>query len=188
MFGPFHTDMTLEQLLETCPDYAKDLKLNMSSVLRQAELTEQQTWGTAVCSAIAARNVRLTEAVLAEASRRLDAPALLAAQSAAAIMGMNNVFYRFRHLSGNPKYAAIPARLRMQAIRTHGSDPVDFELWCLAVSAINACAACIQAHENVLREKGVTEETILAAIRIASTIQALATVLDAAPDAGAPSA
>ena len=75
MFGPFHTDMTLEQLLETCPDYAKDLKLNMSSVLRQAELTERQTWGTAVCSAIAARNVRLTEAVLAEASRRLDAPA-----------------------------------------------------------------------------------------------------------------
>jgi alkyl hydroperoxide reductase subunit D len=95
-------------------------------------------------------------------------------------MGMNNVFYRFRHLSGNPKYAVIPARLRMQAIRTHGSDPVDFELWCLAVSAINGCAACIEAHEGVLREKGVTEETILAVIRIASTIQALATVLDAA--------
>ncbi|MGA3099738.1 MAG: carboxymuconolactone decarboxylase family protein [Bryobacteraceae bacterium] len=172
--------MTLEQLLETCPDYAKDLKLNMASVLRQAELTEQQTWGTALCSAMAARNSRLTEAVLAEASLRLGAPALFAAQAAAAIMGMNNVFYRFRHLSGNPKYAVIPARLRMQAIRTHGSDPVDFELWCLAVSAINGCAACIEAHEGVLREKGVTEETILAVIRIASTIQALATVLDAA--------
>src|ERR1039457_7338914 len=90
--------MEIEQFLESCPEYAKDLKLNMSGVLRQAELTEQQTWGTAVCSAIAARNVRLTEAVLAEASRRLGAPALLAAQAAAAIMGMNNVFYRFRHL------------------------------------------------------------------------------------------
>jgi alkyl hydroperoxide reductase subunit D len=173
--------MEIEQLLETCPDYARDLKLNLSSVLRQAELTERQTWGTAVCSAIAARNFKLTEAVLAEASRHLDAPALFAAQAAAAIMGMNNVFYRFRHLSGNPKYAAIPVRLRMQAIRTHGSDPVDFELWCLAASAINACAACIEAHDGVLREKGVAEEAIVAAIRIASTMQALATVLDATP-------
>ena len=171
--------MTLEQLLEACPDYAKDLKLNLSSVLRQAELTEQQTWGTAVCSAIAARNSRLTGAVLAEASVRLDAPALFAAQAAAAIMGMNNVFYRFRHLSGNPKYATIPARLRMQAIRTHGSDPVDFELWCLAVSAINGCGVCVDSHEKVLREKGVGEETILAAVRIASVIHALAAVMDA---------
>jgi alkyl hydroperoxide reductase subunit D len=75
--------MTLEQLLENCPNYAKDLKLNMSSVMRQAELTEQQTWGTAVCSAMAARNSRLTEAVLAEASTHLGAPALFAAQAAA---------------------------------------------------------------------------------------------------------
>jgi alkyl hydroperoxide reductase subunit D len=153
----------------------------MSGVLRQAELTEQQTWGSAVCSAIAARNPRLTEAVLSEASRHLGEQAMFAAKAAAAVMGMNNVFYRFRHLSGNPKYAAIPARLRMQVIRSHGADPVDFELWCLVVSAINACSACIEAHENVLREKGVGEETILAAIRIASTIQALATVLDAVP-------
>jgi alkyl hydroperoxide reductase subunit D len=66
-------------------------------------------------------------------------------------------------------------------IGRHGSDPVDFELWCLAVSAINGCGVCVDAHEKVLREKGVTEETILAAVRIASTIYALATTLDAAP-------
>jgi alkyl hydroperoxide reductase subunit D len=67
----------------------------------------------------------------------------------------------------------------MQTIRTHGSDPVDFELWCLAVSAINGCAACVASHENVLREKGITEETILAAVRIASVVHALAAVMDA---------
>ena len=83
-------------------------------------------------------------------------------------MGMNNIFYRFRHLSSNEKYGTMPARLRMQVIRTHGSDPVDFELWCLAVSAINGCGVCVDAHEKVLREKGVGEETILAAVRIAS--------------------
>ena len=176
--------MEIEQLLESCPEYAKDLKLNMGSALRQAELTERQTWGTAVCSAIAARSPRLTEAVLAEAAKRLSEPAMHAAKAAAAIMGMNNIFYRFRHLSGNPQYATMPARLRMQVIRTHGGDPVDFELWCLAVSAINGCGVCVESHENVLREKGVSAETILAAVRIASTVHALAAVMDAEAAAG----
>ena len=73
----------------------------------------------------------------------------------------------------------MPARLRMNAIRSHGVSPVDFELWCIAVSAINGCGACVAAHERVVLEKGVTEEGILAAIRIASVIHGLAAVLDA---------
>jgi alkyl hydroperoxide reductase subunit D len=79
----------------------------------------------------------------------------------------------------------MPARLRMQVIARHGSDPVDFELWCLAVSAINGCGVCVDAHEKVLREKGVNEETVLAAVRIASIIHALAAVFDAEPAAAA---
>jgi lipoyl-dependent peroxiredoxin subunit D len=171
--------MELEQLLEQVPDYAKDLKLNLGSVLRQTELTEQQAWGTAVCCAVAVRSPRLLEAILTEASRHLNEAAMFAAKAAAAVMGMNNIFYRFRHLSTNEKYGTMPARLRMQVIGRHGSDPVDFELWCLAVSAINGCGACVDAHEHVLRQKGVTEETILASVRIASTIHALAAVVDA---------
>ena len=175
--------MELEQLLETIPDYAKDLKLNLGSVLRQTELTPQQAWGTAVSCAVAARNPQLLSAVLNEAAKHLNEPAMFGARAAAAVMGMNNIFYRFRHLSSNPKYATMPARLRMQVIGRHGTDPVDFELWCLAVSAINGCGLCVDAHENVLREKGVNEETVLAAIRIASIIHALATVFDADPAA-----
>ena len=173
--------MELEQLLNDVPDYAKDLKLNLGSVTRQPELTERQTWGTVVACAIAARNPQLRDSLTAEAATHLDEPAIFAAKAASAIMGMNNIFYRFRHLSSNEKYSTMPARLRMQVIGRHGSDPVDFELWCLAVSAINGCRVCVDAHEKVLREKGVTEETILAAVRIASTIYALATTLDAAP-------
>ena len=169
--------MPLEQLLDSLPEYAKDLRINMGSVLRQTELTEQQAWGTAVCCAIASRNAGLLEAILGEASGHLSEQALFAAKGAAAIMGMNNIFYRFRHLSGNEKYATMPARLRMQIIARHGGDSVDFELWCLAVSAINGCAACVESHENVLRRKGVGEETVLAAVRIASTIHAVAAVL-----------
>jgi alkyl hydroperoxide reductase subunit D len=169
----------METLLSSIPDYAKDLKLNLSAVLKQAELTEQQTWGTAVAVAIASRNADLTRVILTEARARLSPEALSAAKSASAIMGMNNIHYRFHHLSGNDAYASIPARLRMQAIRTHGSDPVDFELWCTAASAINGCGTCVASHEKVLRDKGMKEETILAAIRIASVVHGLAAVLDA---------
>ena len=93
-------------------------------------------------------------------------------------MGMNNVYYRFLHLTENPKYATIPARLRMNVLRTHGVDQADFELWCTAVSAINNCPACVASHEKAVREKGLTEETVLAAVRIAAVIHAIAAVLD----------
>ncbi|MES1260230.1 MAG: carboxymuconolactone decarboxylase family protein [Acidobacteriota bacterium] len=169
----------MDELYNLFPDYARDLKLNLQNVLKQAELTEQQTWGTAVASAIASRNPALTKAVLAEAAKHLTPEALHAAKAAAAVMGMNNIFYRFQHLSGHERYSQIPSRLRMQVIRSHGSDPVDFELWCTAVSAINGCGACVSSHEGVLRQKGITEETILAAIRIASVIHGAAAVLDA---------
>ena len=173
--------MDLDQLLESLPDYAKDLRINLGNLLRQSELSEQQAWGTAVCCAMTARNPALLQAVEEEAARRLDPKALFAAKAAAAMMGMNNVFYRFRHLVGNPEYGEQPARLRMQAIKTHGSDPVDFELWCLAASAITGCGACMAAHEKTLREKGVSAETVTAAVRIASVIHGLAIAL---PESG----
>ena len=170
--------MTLNELLDTVPAYAKDLKLNLSSLLQQQELSEQQIWGTVAASAIASRNPQILEAALAEAATHLSPQVLEAAKSAAAVMGMNNIYYRFQHLAKNPKYATLPARLRMNVLRTHCVDPADFELWCTAVSAINGCGACVDSHEQVLRNKGVTEESILAAVRLASVIHGLATVFD----------
>jgi alkyl hydroperoxide reductase subunit D len=170
--------MNLEALLDTVPGYAKDLKLNFSSVMAQTELTKQQLWGTAVASAIASRNPEMIQAVFAEAANHLSSQALEAAKGAAALMGMNNIYYRFHHLSQNEKYATLPARLRMNIVRTHGIEPADFELWCTAASAINGCGKCVDAHERVLREKGVNEESINAAIRVASVIHGLATVFD----------
>ena len=178
--------MELEQLLTHVPEYAKDLKLNMGSVTRQTELSEQQTWGAVVACAIAARNRQLLESLLEEAAKHLNEQAMFAARAAGAIMGMNNIFYRFRHLSGNEKYGTMPARLRMQVIGKHGIDPADFELWCLAVSAVNGCGVCVAAHEKVLSDKGVSEETVLAAVRIAATIHGLAAVFDAEPVPPAP--
>jgi len=171
--------LSLDALIDLTPSYAKDLKLNFSSLVRnQTELNTVQLWGTLVASAIVSRNPQLIEAVLAEAAGKLSPQALEAAKGAAAIMGMNNIYYRFLHLTKNEKYATIPAKLRMNIIRMHGIDQLDFELWCTAASAINGCGACVDSHERVLREKGVGEETILMAVRVASVVHALATVFD----------
>ena len=170
--------MSLEALLESFPDYAKDIKLNLSNVLRQTELNKQQIWGTALASAVAGRNDVLLRAIDEDAAKHLTPEARTAAKAAAAIMGMNNVYYRFLHLTSNDKYSTIPARLRMQGVRSHGIDQTDFELFCTAVSAINNCPTCVASHEKVVREKGLSEEQILAAVRIAAVMQAAATVLD----------
>jgi alkyl hydroperoxide reductase subunit D len=172
--------MSIDTLIDGLPNYAKDLKLNYSTLVRQnSELTPQQLWGTVVASAIAVRNDELTEAVLAEAAKQLAPQALEAAKAAAAVMGMNNIYYRFLHLTSNEKYGTLPARLRMNVMRTHGVDHVDFELWALAVSAINGCGKCVDSHEKVVREKNVSEETVLAIVRIASILHAIGSVLDA---------
>lgn len=172
--------MSLDSLLESIPSYAKDIKLNLGSVLKQTELNPQQLWGTALACAIAARNSAVLNAISIESRAHLTEQAAEAARTAAAIMSMNNVYYRFLHLTENESYKQIPARLRMQGIRTHGVEHADFELWCTAVSAINNCKTCVASHEAVLREKGITEEQVVAAIRIAATIHAAAAVLDAA--------
>jgi lipoyl-dependent peroxiredoxin subunit D len=127
---------------------------------------------------MASRNQDLTAVALEEASNHLSPQALEAAKGASAIMGMNNIFYRFAHLSSNEKYATMRAGLRMNVIRTHGIDQLDFELWCAAVSAINGCGACVDSHEKLLKEKGFGEEKILAAVRIASVLHGVAVVLD----------
>jgi alkyl hydroperoxide reductase subunit D len=172
--------MTLDAMIQNLPDYAKDLKLNYSTLIGQnTELTPTQLWGSVLVSAIAVRQPVLLRAVVASAAEHVAAQTIEAAKTAGAIMGMNNIFYRFQHLTKNEKYSTMPARLRMNAIRTHGADPVDFELWCLAASAVNGCGKCVDAHEQVLRQKGISEELILAAVRIAAVIHAVGTVLDA---------
>jgi alkyl hydroperoxide reductase subunit D len=170
--------MSLDTLIDSLPASAKDLKLNYSSLVRNnTELTAQQLWGTVVATAIATRSLGLTAPALAAAAEQLSAPALEAAKTVAAVMGMNNIFYRFHHLASNPKYATMPARLRMNGLRGHGVEEVDFELWALAVSAINGCGKCVDAHEKVVREKGATEELVIAVVRVAAVIHAIGAVL-----------
>jgi len=170
--------MSIEALKDRIPDYAKDLRLNLSSLAAEPALTEQQRAGTFVASALASRNAEVTAALIAAFGPQLSAEALTAAKAAAAIMGMNNIYYRFIHLASAPDYKTMPAKLRMNAIAKPGVDKADFELWSLAVSAVNGCGMCIDSHERVLREAGITAETIQAAVRIAAVVHAIAATLD----------
>jgi alkyl hydroperoxide reductase subunit D len=101
-----------------------------------------------------------------------------AARSAAAIMGMNNIYYRFLHLVEDAEYQTLPARLRMNVIGSPGIDKLEFELLSLAVSAVNGCGLCVTAHERKLREGGIGREAIQSAVRIASVMHAIAGVLE----------
>ena len=92
---------------------------------------------------------------------------------------MNNIYYRFVHMAGDADYKTMPARLRMSVIAQPGVDKSDFELWSLAVSAINGCGMCIEAHERAVRKEGITAEQVQAAVRIAAVVNAAAAVLDA---------
>ena len=170
--------MSIDALKDRIPDYAKDLKLNLSTLAAEPSLSEQQRAGAFVASALAARNAEVSEAVLAEFGPRLSAEALSAAKAAAAIMAMNNIYYRFTHLVAAPDYKTMPAKLRMNVIAKPGVEKVDFELWSIAVSAINGCGMCLDAHERVVREHGVSTETVQAVVRIAAVVHAIAATLD----------
>ena len=168
----------LDALRGTLPELARDIKLNLQSVLAGGSLNPEQRWGVAVACAIAARNPELASAVIADARREVPEAVIEDALAAAALMGMNNVYYRFRHLVGKLAYEQKPARLRMTRIAKPATNIADFVWFCLAVSAINACEACIRAHEKVTLEGGLGEEQVHDAVRIAATLYSAAIALE----------
>jgi alkyl hydroperoxide reductase subunit D len=168
----------LESLRAQLPEVARDTRLNLQSVLQPGTLTPDQRWGVAVASAAAARNRELLDATLADARAEVSDAVIDDALAAASLMAMNNVYYRFRHLIGKPSYEQKPARLRMQRIAKPATNKADFELFCLAVSAINGCEMCMRSHEAVVIEGGLTEDQVHDAVRIAATVHAAAVSLE----------
>src|SRR5580704_19594133 len=172
---------TLEGIREALPGYARDLQLNLGTVLTPAGapgLTERQIWAVALAAAAASRNAAFSLRLQALAASHLDAAHVSAAHAAASIMAMNNVYYRFLHLVEDQEYGKLPARLRMNVIGSPGIGKADFELLALAVSAINGCGTCIASHERQLRQHGLEREAIQSAVRIASVVHAVARVLE----------
>lgn len=169
----------LEELRNGLPEFAKDMRLNLDAVLGENSLSVAQRWGVAVASAIATEHAELIRAVIEAARNKVLESVIDDARAAATLMGMNNVYYRFRHMVGKPSYTDRPARLRMTRMAKPATSKRDFELFCLAVSAINGCQTCVQNHERVVTDGGLEEDQVVDAIRVAATLKGVATALGA---------
>jgi len=169
----------VEVLREAITEPARDIKLNLQAVMQSEALTAAQRWGVAIASAVAARSPQLRDALIEDArANAIEDNVIDDALAAASLMAMNNVFYRFRHMVAKESYAQKPARLRMQRIAKPASSKADFELFCLAVSAINGCEMCIRSHEEAVIAGGLTEDHVHDAVRIAATMNAAAVAME----------
>ena len=173
--------MTVESLRDHLPDFAKDIRLNLSSVLKEdpsSGLTLKQIYGVALASAYATRHQDVITAVMADAVPVLSLEEINAAKSATTVMAMNNIYYRFVHLAHDPEFSKMPVGLRMSAIASHGVNKVDFELYALAVSALNGCGLCIESHTKTVEHDGISKQGIQHAVKIAAVLNATAQGLE----------
>ena len=169
--------MSIEKLKNQLLESAKDIKLNLSTILTEEgspDLTKNQIGGVALAAAFATKNASVIQSLLSEVSGYLSESEINAAKSATTIMAMNNIYYRFIHLVNDPSFAVMPAKLRMNVIDNPGIDKINFELNCLVVSAINGCGLCMETHTRELTKAGVTKLAIQSSIRIAAVLNATA--------------
>lgn len=172
--------MSIEQLKQAIPDFAKDIRLNVSNLfsnIAQSGLTETQFYGVALAVAYCLKNKRIIDAIKTDGSLYISAELAHAVKTATALMAMNNVYYRAIHLAENKELAAMPANLRMNGMLNPGVAKADFELFALAVSAINGCGMCIHSHVRQLLEHELSQVAVQSVLRIAAILNALSFVL-----------
>lgn len=172
--------MSIEALRDALPAYARDIARNLSVLAEETVLSDQAKWGCFVASAHAVGEPSAVRAVEAAArAAGLSEKAFEAGRTASTVMAMNNVYFRALHLMSAPEYRELPSRLRMNRLSDPGVSAVDYELWCVAVSAINGCGACLDSHEAELRARGVSPLEVQTALRIAAVVNAAARALAA---------
>ena len=169
---------SFDDIKSQLPDFAKDLKLSLGTLINDESLTDQQKWGCFVVAALASRNKNVIQAIVGDVANKLSSEALKAAKGAHSIMAMNNIYYRFVHLTSDEIYQSLRANLRMTVIGNPGVDKIDFELWSLTVSVINGCGMCIDSHEKHLRAAGLTAQKIQTSARIGAVIHAISVTLE----------
>ena len=169
--------MSIENFRQQIPEFAKDIKLNLGAVLEPEgapDLSQEEIDTIALTCAYSTKSKSLIKIILNHVQAQLTTEQLTAAQVASTIMAMNNVYYRFTHLVSEPEYSKLPAKLRMNAMEKPPVPTKQFELYCLAVSAINNCGFCMDSHVKKLEKEGLSKVAIQSAIRIAAVINAAA--------------
>ena len=166
--------MSLENIKQALPDYAKDLRINLDNVLNpenSAGLTEKQIFGSALSVAMACKNDLLIKNLLLVCENRLSEQDIFGIKTAVSLMGMNNVYYRSIHLAEEEDLSKRPAGLRMTMMLKHGISQIDFEIYSLAVSCLSGCGMCIKSHSAKLKQEGLSLSAIQSVIKISAVIQ-----------------
>src|SRR3712207_3285343 len=168
----------LSALKERIPDYAKDIRLNLDGVIARSSLDAADALGAALAAAYAAKSKTLVDAI--RGSGQLSDVDTNAALSAAALMGMNNVWYPYVEMANDEDLRTQRPELRMNAYATHGGvDKRRFELFALAASIVGKCHFCVGSHYKILKEIGMTAQQLRDVGRIAAVITAAGNVLAA---------
>lgn len=171
--------MSIEQLKQNIPDFAKDIRLNLGNLFGnvvQSGLTESQLYGTALAVAYSLKNKEIIDAIKETGEAYMSPELQQGAKIAAVLMAMNNVYYRTVHLAEDKELSLMPANLRMNAMINPGVPKVDFELFALAVSALNGCGMCIHAHVKQLLAAEVSKVAIQSVLRVSAVLNATALV------------
>jgi len=166
----------VDQIKEALPEYAKDTRLNLDSVVNRSTLDSVEANGCALAAAMATGNGKLVTFIQ---SGLEDATERDAALTAASLMAMNNVWYPYVEMAEDERLTGLPAQLRMNAISSHGGTiKARFESYSLAASIVGKCHFCVKAHYETLRKEGYSVEQLRDIGRIASVITSVARVLN----------
>jgi alkyl hydroperoxide reductase subunit D len=166
----------VDQIKEALPDYAKDTRLNLDSVVNRSTLDLVEANGCALAAAMATGNGKLVTFIQ---SGLEDATERDAALTAASLMAMNNVWYPYVEMAEDERLTGLPAQLRMNAISSHGgTTKARFESYSLAASIVGKCHFCVKAHYETLKKEGYSVEQLRDIGRIASVITSVARVLN----------
>ncbi|MCB0272906.1 MAG: carboxymuconolactone decarboxylase family protein [Bdellovibrionales bacterium] len=166
----------MENIKNKIQEFAKDTKLNLSSVLSEEGaqgLTQKEIMGVALSCALALKNQEITNEILQTFGDLFSDDDLYGIKASVSLMAMNNIYYRFVHLCGNESIAKMPAKLRMNVMRDPKISKKEFEMYCLSVSIINGCGMCIASHIHSLQKLETSDEAVQSVARIASVINAL---------------
>ena len=166
----------VDTIKEALPEYAKDTKLNLDSVIKRSTLPQEVAEGCAVAAAMATGNGKLVSFIQSGMENTVERDAAL---TAASLMGMNNVWYPYVEMVDDPALKGLPPQLRMNAITTHGGTTQDrFEAYALSASIVGKCHFCVAAHYDTLKKASYTVEQLRDIGRIAAVITSVAKVLN----------
>jgi alkyl hydroperoxide reductase subunit D len=163
----------VDKVKTSIPDYAKDIRLNLDSVINRSSLSATEANGVALAAAIASGNKQLASAITE--SKVLDDTHTFAVKAAASLMAMNNVYYPFTEMANDSELKSLKPELRMSLYANFGGvDKKSFEMYALAASIIGKCHFCVESHYALLKKEGMTTLQLRDVARIASIIAAVA--------------